>query len=304
VELRDLSIFVRVVEDGDFSAASRSLLLTPSTVSKSISRLEDDLGCRLLQRSSRTMRLTPEGTNFLRAAHRVLEAMEEAKAAASRVPTGLLRIRCVPTFARYQLAPLIPAFCRLHPKLQVEFSLSNERVGTLDDGADVAIVSGALPSSGLVVKRIATSRWIICASPSYLKERGKPRSLADLSQHDCLNFSMPTRWNQWSSAGAETRGSRNTGSKILANQGDMLLALALAGAGIVRLAEFHISEDLRAAKLVALFPDDPDGHEESIFVLYENRRNLSPRIRAFLDFIESAFAEPPWVWKAKPGRSR
>ena len=129
MELRDMAIFVRVVEDGDFSAAARTLSLTPSTVSKSIARLEDQLGRRLLHRSSRAMRLTPEGQNFLEAAHRVLDAMEEAKAVGSSVPSGTLRIRSVPTFARYQLAPLVPAFRRLYPKLRIEFLLSNERPG-------------------------------------------------------------------------------------------------------------------------------------------------------------------------------
>jgi DNA-binding transcriptional LysR family regulator len=294
MELRDMAIFVRVVEDGDFSAAARTLSLTPSTVSKSIARLEDQLGRRLLHRSSRAMRLTPEGQNFLEAAHRVLDAMEEAKAVGSSVPSGTLRIRSVPTFARYQLAPLVPAFRRLYPKLRIEFLLSNERPGWLDDGADVAIASGDLPSSSLIVRRIASSRWIICASPSYVAEHGIPSSPAELDQHECLNFSMPTKWNQWSIAGSGTNSRRKPDSSIVANQGDMLLALALAGAGIVRLAEFHISDDLRAGRLVALFPEHQDRVEEPIYVLYQDRRNLSPRIRVFLDFLERAFTHPPW----------
>ena len=288
-----MAIFVRVVEDGDFSAAARTLSLTPSTVSKSIARLEDQLGRRLLHRSSRAMRLTPEGQHFLEAAHRVLDAMEEAKAVGSAVPSGTLRIRSVPTFARYQLAPLVPAFRRLYPKLRIEFLLSNERPGWLDDGADVAIASGDLPSSSLIVRRIASSRWIICAAPSYLAEHGIPSSPAELGQHECLNFSMPTKWNRWSIAEQPKLSGTPDGS-IVANQGDMLLALALAGAGIVRLAEFHISDDLRAGRLVALFPEHQDRVEEPIYVLYQDRRNLSPRIRVFLDFLERAFAHPPW----------
>jgi len=196
-----MAIFVRVVEDGDFSAAARTLSLTPSTVSKSIARLEDQLGRRLLHRSSRAMRLTPEGQGFLDAAQRVLDAVEEAEAVGSAVPSGLLRIRSVPTFARYQLAPLMPAFRRLHPQLRIEFLLSNERTPSLDDGADVAIASGDLPSSSLVARRITSSRWVICASPSYLAEHGTPSSPAELDQHECLNFSMPTKWNRWSGAG-------------------------------------------------------------------------------------------------------
>jgi DNA-binding transcriptional LysR family regulator len=295
MDLRDIEVFVQVVEDGDFSAAARTLALTPSTISKSIARLENHLGRRLLHRSSRSMGLTPEGQSFLEAAHRVLDAMEEAEAVVSATPSGTLRVRSVPTFARYQVAPLMPAFRRLYPKLRVEFMLSNERTAWLDDGADVAIASGDLPSSSLIARRIASSRWIICASPRYLQDHGTPSSLEELSQHECLNFSMPTKWNRWSNAGNGINSRLNTAGGIVANQGDMLLALARAGAGIVRLAEFHISDDLRAGALVALFPDHQDQIEEPIYVLYQDKRNLSPRIRVFLNFLQEAFAHPPWL---------
>jgi DNA-binding transcriptional LysR family regulator len=294
MDLRDIAVFVQVVENGDFSAAARTLALTPSTISKSIARLENHLGRRLLHRSSRSMRLTPEGQSFLEAAHRVLDAMEEAEAVVSDTPSGTLRVRSVPTFARYQVAPLMPAFRRLYPKLRVEFVLSNERTAWLDDGADVAIASGDLPSSSLIARRIASSRWIICASPSYLAEHGTPSSPDELNRHECLNFLMPTKWNRWSSAGNGMNGRLNAAGCILANQGDMLLALARAGAGIVRLAEFHISDDLRAGRLVALFPEHQDQIEEPIYVLYQDKRNLSPRIRVFLNFLQEAFAHPPW----------
>lgn len=296
MEFKDLATFVRVAEEGDFSAAARSLGLTPSGVSKTIARLEDGLGRRLLQRSSRAMRLTPEGENFLEAARRVLGAVEEAKAIGSAIPAGTLRIRCVPTFARYQLAPIIPAFRRLYPRLRIAFVLSNERTASLDDQADVAIASGDLPNSSLIARRIASSRWVICASPAYLAERGSPASPADLGRHECLNFSMQTKWNSWSSV----VGTPNAEGGIVANQGDMLLALARAGAGIVRLAEFHISEDLRSGRLVQLFPDEQDQTEEPIYVLYQERRNLSPRIRAFVDFVERAFADTPWRYESRP----
>ena len=109
---------------------------------------------------------------------------------------------------------------------------------------------------------------------------------------------MSTKWNRWSGVGEGANGRRNPSGSIVANQGDMLLALALAGAGIVRLAEFHISADLRAGRLVALFPEHQDRVEEPIYVLYQNRRNLSPRIRVFLSFLERAFVRPPWLMEA------
>jgi DNA-binding transcriptional LysR family regulator len=189
----------------------------------------------------------------------------------------------------------MPAF-RLHPHLRIEFLSSTKRMTSLDDGADVAIASGDLPSSNLIAQRIASSRWIICASLSYLAEHGTPSSPAELDQHACLNFSMPTKWNRWS--GAES-GATAVGIPAAASwpiKGDMLLALA--GTGIVRLPEFQISADLRAGRLVDLFPEHQDRVEEPIYVLYQNRRNLSPRIRVFLSFLERAFARPPWLMEA------
>ena len=214
------------------------------------------------------------------------------------MPSGALRIRSLPGFACYQIAPLMPAFRPLHPQLRIEFLLTTERMASLDDGADVAIVSGDLPSSSLVARRIASSRWIICASPSYLAEHGTPSSPAELDQHACLNFSMPTKWNRWSGAGSGTNGRGNPRGGIVANQGDMLLALALAGTGIVRLPDYQISPYLRAGGLVVLFPEHQDRVEEPIYVLYQNRRNLSPRIRVFLSFLDRAFARPPWLMES------
>ena len=258
MELRDIAVFVQVAEDGDFSAAARTLALTPSTISKSIARLEEHLGRRLLHRSSRSMRLTPEGQSFLDAAHRVLDAMEEAEAVVSAIPSGTLRVRSVPTFARYQVAPLMPAFRRLYPKLRVEFVLSNERTAWLDDGADVAIASGDLPSSSLIARRIASSRWIICASPSYLAEHGTPSSPDELDQHECLNFSMPTKWN----LGRAREAERTAAERLLAASWPIKETCCWPSPApepaSSRLAEFHISDDLRAGRLVALFPEHQD----------------------------------------------
>jgi Transcriptional regulator len=296
----EMRVFVRVAEDGGFSAASRTLSLTPSAISKLIARLEARLGVRLFQRSSRQVFLTAEGENFYAGALRALEAVDEAEAVSlgAGTPTGILRIRSVPTFARYQLAPLMPEFLRRHPRLQVEFLLSNEGVGLLDGNVDVAIRSGELTDSSLISRRIASSRWIICASPRYLEAHGTPASAVDLANHECLNFSMSTHWNAWPFTTGNGQPSRvKARGRIAANQGDMLLALARAGMGIVRLAEFHISEDLADGRLVPLFPDQQDDTEEPIYAVYQNRRHLSPRVRVFLDFLEESFSRGPPPWR-------
>jgi DNA-binding transcriptional LysR family regulator len=295
----EMMVFVRVVENGSFSSAGRTLSLTPSAISKLITRLEERLGARLFHRSSRTVALTSEGEAYYAGAQRALEAVEEAEAVSigSGSPAGMLRIRAAPAFARYQLAPLMPVFRLRYPQIYIEFLLGNDSIGLLDGNVDLAIKSGELTDSSLIARRIASTRWIICASPEYLATHGTPRSLADLSAHECLNFTMSTPWNTWTTWVDEDRQNRiKIKGHIAANQGDMLLALARAGTGIVCLAEFHISEDLATNRLVPLFPEHQDQTEEPIYAIYQNRRHLSQRVRVFLNFLEESFSRggPPW----------
>jgi DNA-binding transcriptional LysR family regulator len=208
----------------------------------------------------------------------------------------------MPTFAVSQLAPLIPAFCRLHPALRLEFTLSLEPGNLLEGGIDVAIHVGHLVHSSLVVRRFTSSRWIICAAPSYLEERGTPYSPDDLAKHECLNFptSMPS--SVWTVRGKShaTRRVKASGS-VEANQGQMLLAMARAGVGIVRLAEFHVFDDLTSGRLVELFPDQQSDQEDPIYAVYQSKRHLSPRIRVFLDFLEASFSRDPPAWRRPRG---
>ncbi|MDB5714537.1 MAG: transcriptional regulator, LysR family [Sphingomonadales bacterium] len=288
MELKDVAIFAQVMSEGDFSSAARALSLKPSTVSKAISRLEADLGHRLFDRSSRSMKLTPEGDRFGEAAARLLAAADDARSVLTPDdPRGILRVRSMPTFARHQLAPLMPDFLRRYPHLDLIFLLGNDGAVPLSGGADVAIVSGELTSSNLVARKIATSRWIICASPAYVAHNGTPTGPKDLSHHQCLNFAIPTLWNDW---------SRNAEShrRVAADNGDMLRALALSGCGIVRLAEFHISADLTAGRLVEVLPD-PSPCAEPIYILYREKRLLSPRIRVLIDYLAEALVDAPWA---------
>ncbi|KMO35382.1 hypothetical protein VQ02_17410 [Methylobacterium variabile] len=296
----EMLVFVRAVEDGGFSAAGRSLTMTPSAVSKLIGRLENRLGVTLFNRAARTVTLTAEGEAFYTSALRAIEAVEDAEASVlgGRAAQGTLRIRSMPTFATHQLAPLVPVFRRLHPALQLEFVLSMEPGNLLDGGIDVAIHVGELADSSLVARRFASTRWIICAAPSYLEARGIPRGPADLAAHECLNFPSTAPWSIWSvrdEAGAARR-LKPTGS-VAANTGQMLLAMARAGAGIVRLAEFHIVDDLRAGRLVELLADRHSGVADPIYALYNGRRHLTQRIRVFLDFLEDAFSQEPPAWQ-------
>ncbi|GAC1550032.1 MAG: LysR family transcriptional regulator [Beijerinckiaceae bacterium] len=296
----EMLVFVRAVEDGGFSAAGRSLSLTPSAVSKLVTRMENRLGVLLFRRSHRTVALTPEGEAFYAAARRAIEAVEEAESTvmSGRATRDTLRIRSMPTFAISQLAPLIPAFCRLHPSLRLEFHLKIEPGNLLDGGIDVAIHVGELADSSLVAHRFARTRWIICAAPSYLAEHGAPRGPADLVHHECLNFIPSMSASSWTVKAAGSASRRvKIKSSIVTNQGQMLLELARAGVGITRLAEFHVLDDLVAGRLVELFPDQQNAEEDPIYAVYQRKRHLSQRVRVFLDFLDSCFLsdnEPAW----------
>lgn len=294
----ELTAFVEVAETGDFSSAARRLNLTPSGVSKSVTRLEHRLGSALFRRSSKGIALTEEGTNFLEAARRALAALEEAESSATQTPSGTLRIGCLPSFAIWQLAPLMPAFHQEYPEIRVEFLLSNEMRTLLDRQADIAIASGSLPDTSLVARRFATSRWVACASPEYLRQHGRPANADALRDHVTLNFIQRTPWNAWLEAAEQpAAGGTRARQSYGANQGDMLLALARAGAGIVRLAEYHVSADLRTGAVDEVLHGQLSEDDEVLYLVYEKHRHVSRRVSAFLGFVERHFQEGLEPWK-------
>jgi DNA-binding transcriptional LysR family regulator len=292
----ELRAFVEVVDTGDLSSAARRLGVTPSGVSRTISRLEQRLGSTLMRRLSKGITLTAEGSRFLEGARHALAALHDAESAAAQTVKGTLRVGCLPSFAIWQLAPLVPDLRRRYPELRIEFVLSSD-VGTLlDRQMDVSIASGALPDSSLVARRFATSRWISCASPEYLRQHGRPNSIAELAKHSTLNFVQRTPWNDWLEL-PEVSGRSESHQYLGANQGDMLLALGRSGAGIVRLAEYHVSADLRAGHmeevLGGLIADD----EEVLYLVYEKHKHTSARILAFLEFVAEHFQEGAEPWR-------
>jgi DNA-binding transcriptional LysR family regulator len=290
--LGEMQVFVRAVEDGGFSAAGRSLSLTPSAVSKLIARLENRLGVVLFNRSLRSLALTPEGEAFYPAARQAIEAVEEAESSAftGALVRDVLRIRSIPTFAIHLLAPLLPEFRRQHPALRLEFILSNEPGNLLEGGVDVALNIGELPDSSLIARRVMEFRWIICAAPAYLAERGRPNSPAELAEHECLNFNKRMPWSTWTFRDDDRslRRIRASGS-VTANQGQMLMAMARAGVGIGRLADFQVTRDLASGRLVQLFPEHENRMEDTVYAVYQSRRHLSHRLRIFLDFLDTVF---------------
>jgi DNA-binding transcriptional LysR family regulator len=293
--LSELQIFVEVIERGDYSAAARSLDLTPSAVSKAVKRLETRLGARLLERTSRTMRPTVEGDIFYGSAKRAVEAVNEAEASVSgalAAPAGDLRVHVPPTFAIYQLARIVPEFRERHPGIRLAFILRNEPLDMAEHRIDVTITVGRPPDSDLLVRKIGTSRWVICAAPAYLQRRGAPLTLDDLPGHDWLGYTLENPRNSGFQSEA-SEGLVLAGSSVAANNGSMLQALARVGAGIVRLADYHVAADIEAGRLVRLFPDAPEERQD-VFAVYPRKLRGSARVRAFVDFIQEKFSSPSW----------
>ncbi|CAO3312836.1 LysR family transcriptional regulator [Pseudomonas sp. P14-2025] len=289
--------FLWAHEHQSFSAAARANDLSPSAISKLVTRLENRLSVRLFQRGTRILTLTEEGAAYLRSARAVMEAMAEADSLAEAFParlSGTLRIHTMATFAKHQIIPWLPGFLADNPGLSVVIDVGAQYVDQFDQGLDIAIHSGVLPDSSRVARRIGEANWITCAAPSYLQRRGYPEKPADLLQHDCYHFAFDSPWNTW---GYEYQGETITvpvRPRSTFTQGDLLRSIALSGGGIVRLADFHIGDDLKAGRLIPVLEDYRARVAQPIYLVYPNRKNLSPRIKAFIHAIEKRIAELPW----------
>jgi len=290
--IRELDVFLRVTEETSFSAAARSLDCDPSTVSKLIQRLEDRLHVRLFHRTSRVLKLTREGQQFLEGAHRVIDALEEAENGLTQdhaTASGVLRINSPLLIAKHQLSPLLPEFLAKHPGMRVEFILTASPIDLFENQIDISFQSGNIPDSSMVARRIATTRWTLCAAPKYLARAGVPTRIEDLRTHNCLNFLAGSFRSTWplhvrgDAIAMEVRGNVGT------NSAELLHTFALEGLGIVRLSELLVGADLAAGRLVRVLEAFQHEAEEPLFVVYPSKRNLSLRVRAFLDFLNDKY---------------
>ncbi|MER9015175.1 LysR family transcriptional regulator [Mesorhizobium sp. M0898] len=285
----EIEVFVRVVEAGSFSAAARALRMTPSAVSKLIARLEARLGARLVSRSTRKLQLTPEGAAFFDSGVRVLADMAaaEREAAAGAAPRGRLRINSYVPFGQHRLIPLLPRFLERYPEISVDLVLTDDVIDLMEERADVAIRAGPLGESRLVARKLGQSRVVVVAAPSYLEARGTPKTPADLDRHNRMGFRFVRHLEGWPFIDAA--GKPITLSIIgntLVSDGEAMRLMALSGAGIARLARWHVEADIAAGRLLPLLEDFNPGDEELTHAVYVGQgKHLPARVRAFLDFL-------------------
>ncbi|QID19504.1 LysR family transcriptional regulator [Nitrogeniibacter mangrovi] len=293
----EMQVFVESVRQGSFSAAGRHLDLSPSAISKLLSRLESRLGVRLINRTTRALHLTEAGERYYPRCLEILADIEDAENALTgfvQAPAGTLRINSTPGFAKHQLLPLMPAFQARYPRVTLEFQLTGQAVDLVAEGVDLAIRLGELQDTSLVGRKLGQSRRVVCASPGYLATHGRPLTPSDLLQHECLRLSTSEVFNRWqftSAAGTETVEAQGT---FVTDNVDALHEYALLGGGIARLSMFMVARDIEAGRLVPLLTDY--GIEKQlIHAVYPHRKHLPAKVRALLDYLTGQFsAQPRW----------
>lgn len=285
----EMEVFVRVVASGGLSAAARSLKMTPSAVSKLLSRLEARLGARLINRSTRSLTLTPEGQVFHDQAIRVLADIDEAERSVtvSATPRGRVRVNSSVPFGLHCLIPLTPLFRARYPEVALDLVLTDQVVNLMDERADVAIRVGPMPASQLMARKLIETRMVVVASPDYLARRGTPEALDDLAAHDLIGFNFTRSLDGWPFMTADgQRILRPVTGPTTAGDGESARALALAGAGLARLSRFHIGPDITAGRLVPVLEAfNPGDIEETRAVYVGHGGRLPSRVRVFLDFL-------------------
>lgn len=293
--LSGLSVLTAVVQGRSFVRAAEQLGITPSGVSRAVARLEDRVGVRLLDRTTRSVALTDEGKRFYQQVAPLLTGIEEAAVAASgsgAAARGRLRVDVDPYFSRMVLAPRLGGFLRKHPELTLEL-ITREHVGDLvADGIDVAMRFGEPPGDSMIARKLLQTRVLTVASPAYLKRHGRPKHPAELKRHACIQFLDPQNGRpfDWEfRAGRKVLPVPTKGTLVLTDVGTMINA-ALAGAGIAQLLALGIQPLLDGGKLVELFPDWP-GETFPLYALHPSRHHPPAKVRAFIDFaIETAQA--------------
>lgn len=296
--LDDIAVFVQVVRDGSFTNAAERLELSRSVVSKYVTRLEERLGARLLNRTTRRLSLTEAGQVFYERSRRGLEDIEEAEAEVSRLqeePRGVLRINSPMSFGILHIAPLLPDFLEQYPEVSVDMNLDDRKVDVIEEGFDVSIRITDLPDSSLVARRLGPCRHTIVAAPSYLKTHGTPQTPDDLRDHNIIAYQYQESATHWHFLMPDRKQvTVPVGGSIQMNNSLALREALLGGVGIMRTPTFVVGGDIAAGRLIPLLRNFQT-LELSIYLVYPQRRHLSPKIRAFVDFVSARItAEPYW----------
>ena len=290
-----MRLFIRVVETGGFSTVARETARTQPTVSRTLAALEEHLGVRLLNRSSRAVTLTDDGRAFYAQALVALESVAEAEASVGRrhgQPSGLLRLGTPVAFGRLHMAPRIPAFLALHPDVEVALSMTDAFVDPVSEGLDLVVRVGTLEDPSLIARRIGTTRRVTVASTDYLARRGVPLTPSDLRHHECIVYTRLATGARWHFDGPDGPIAVTVRGRFRADNSEAVREAVIAGAGVAVIPVWLFSDELTADH-VRIVLGDFEPSTLPIHAVYPSRRLVSPKVRAMIEFLASEFAGAP-----------
>lgn len=292
----EMQTFAAVVEHGSFVQAADALDMSKPTVSRYVSDLEQRLGVRLLQRTTRKLSLTEEGTAFYGRCKAVLADVavaEEEITSKSVVVSGVIKVNVPVSFGLLELAPRWPDFLSKFPHVELDITLADRVIDLVEEGYDLAVRIASLPSSSLISRKLASTRMVLCASPGYLKKHGKPKHPSELTQHAVLSYSLLATGDVWEFQRQDETVKVSVKPIMRTNSGDTCIAAARKHKGIICQPSFMVSADLENGALVELMPQYRS-LEFGIYAIYPSRQHVSPKVRVMIDFLVNAMKGVSW----------
>jgi DNA-binding transcriptional LysR family regulator len=294
---KELTTFVEVAQRGSLSAAAREEGITPAMVGRRIDQLEERLGVKLFKRSTRKVTLTPEGTTFFEDCHRVLDELrtaEDSLTLGAKSASGRLIVTAPTAFGRKHIAPHLSAFIAEHPNLAITLHLSERMVDLKNERFDLAIRIADMKSADLIAAKLARNHRVVCGSPAYFKRAGKPRTLAELSRHNCLVTSTEDGVaDTWSFHDKGRQIAAKVGGNLQCNDGEVLTRWAISGEGLAWRSAWEVSEEVKKGRLVTVL-DEYAFPGNNIYAVYPERRLLPAKVKFFIEFLRKTFGDPPY----------
>ena len=304
--LAELAALAAVLDQGSFTKAARLLQKDATVVSRRVRALEERLGVQLLQRTTRRVTATEAGLGFAERSRAILDELTEAESEASRhtteSPRGTLRVALPGTFGRLWVAPRLPELMAKNPKLDIDAQFSNRYVDVVAERFDAALRLGELGDSGLVARKVASQRRVLCASPAYLAKHGTPRTPKDLARHSCLGFTGLATHPLWNLVGPNgARATVRANGALASNEAEALVAATLAGRGIMMGTDWLVGTQLRSGQLTAVLPEWSTDERSAIYLIFPSGRFIPAKTRAFADWLTGLFLPMP-PWSATPAK--
>jgi DNA-binding transcriptional LysR family regulator len=296
-ETQELLVFHAVVKHASYAKAADELSLSPSGVSRIVTRIEERLGVRLVQRTTRKLALTEAGMSFHARTTQILADLADAEAEVQqtlRRPRGNLRMSAPVVFGQLYITRMLGEMLGRFPELSIDLSLSNRFVDLIEEGMDLAIRVGSLGDSRLMARRLCVNRRVLVASPSYLERHGTPKSIEDLAKHDCIIFTGFARPREWKLIGPQGPVTVSVSGRVATDNVEVLTSTSTQGLGIAVGATMSVNSALISGELVRVLPDC-EFEQTAVFAVYPSGRQLSSKVRATVDFLVEKLEDPP-IW--------